>query len=172
MPTSLSIRSRRRMVCRKTSSRQSSCQLSVAGLVLLALFVAAPLAAHVELDTPNGGQVLEEGTQVEIQWHILVMHDTENWDLAYSTTGGTEPWSPIAEDLPPGDTTSNAMHSFLWTVPAENSDTIRVRVTQDNSGTDYTDSSDDDLTIQPAAGEIFLDSFESGDTGAWSSTVP
>ncbi|MDA8018109.1 MAG: hypothetical protein MPN21_11745 [Thermoanaerobaculia bacterium] len=142
------------------------------GLLLPAILVATPAVAHVELDEPNGGEVLVQGTQVEIQWHVAIMHGTENWDLAYSTTGGTGPWTIIAEDLPPGDITTSAMHSYLWTVPAEDSDSIRVRVTQDNSGTDYTDMSDEDLTIEPIPAEIFVDGFESGATSGWSAVAP
>jgi len=65
-----------------------------------------------------------------------------------------------------GDTAAGSLHSFTWTVPDDPSTTVRVRVRQDNTGTDYFDVSDADLAIE-GQGMIFADGFESGDTGAW-----
>ena len=60
-----------------------------------ALFVyySSPLQAHVELDSPNGGQSLVAGSTVTIEWHAAVEHDTIDWDLWYSTASETGPWT-------------------------------------------------------------------------------
>ena len=161
------------------SSSHRRCEDRPAGwrkltLLPLALVLAAPAAAHVLLDDPNGGEVLTAGDQVLIRWHVDIEHNLENWDLWYSTTGDSGPWISIATDLPPGDPTAGAPHSHLWTVPVEDSSQVRVRVRQDNFGMDYYDVSDADLTIDPGAtpGLLFADGFESGDTSAWTVTVP
>ena len=111
---------------------------------------------------------------VQISWHVTISHDLQNWDLWYSVTGDGGPWIPIATDLPPGDGSVGAPHTFLWTVPAEDSNQVRVRVRMDNGGVDYFDISDADLTVVPASTSamIFADGFETGDTSAWSATQP
>ena len=92
-----------------------------------------------------------------------------NWDLWYSVTGPGGPWIEIAADLPPGDISAGSIHTYDWTVPGLESNQVRVRVRQDNDGTDYEDVSDGDLTITEG---IFTDGFESGFTDEWSATVP
>lgn len=141
---------------------------------LLGAAVAAPVAAHVQLDSPNGGETLVAGDEVEIQWQVLIQHNLDNWDLWYSITGEDGPWLPIVSDLPAGDGTAGAMHSHLWVVPGEDSGQVRVRVRQDNLGTDYLDLSDTDLTIEPAPPSevVFSDGFESGDLNAWTEVIP
>lgn len=137
--------------------------------VVAILAAAGTVGAHVMLDDPNGGEVLGAGTSAVIEWHVLIGHATINWDLWYSVTGPSGPWIEIAVDLPPGNTASGAIHTFDWLVPAVEADQVRVRVRQDNSGTDYEDVSDADFTITAT---IFEDGFESGSVGAWSDATP
>lgn len=117
---------------------------------------------HVLLDEPNGGEVLQAGTVFTITWHVDVEHNTQNWDLWYSTTGEDGPWISIVEDLPAGDTSTYAVHTFEWTVPDDASTQVRVRVRQDNAGKNYYDISNDDLIIE-AAPDIPGDSDGDGD---------
>jgi len=138
-------------------------------LIVAVLASAGTVGAHVELDYPNGGEVLEAGTTAVIEWHVLISHATLNWDLWYSLTGPGGPWIIIAEDLPPGDITAGAVHTFDWSVPGSQSNEVRVRVRQDNDGLDYEDISDDDFTVETV---IFEDDFESGTTLAWSAVEP
>lgn len=145
---------------------------AVAGTVSMFVTVLCavnPVGAHVMLDYPNGGEVLEAGAVAAIEWHVVIGHATNDWDLWYSVNGSGGPWIVIIADLPPGDITTGAIHTFDWTVPGVESDQVRVRVRQDNIGTDYEDVSDGDLTIQAV---IFGDGFESGTTGGWSMVVP
>jgi len=137
--------------------------------VLVALASAETAFAHVALDAPNGGETLTAGTDYTITWHVVIGHNTLNWDLWYSTTGVMGPWVPIELNLPPGDISTGAVHTYEWTVPDAASDQVRVRVRQDNTTSDYLDISDNDLTIVTG---LFLDGFEGGDTSEWTSTTP
>ena len=126
------------MLVRACRSPLLICLLVIGGL-------ARPCSAHVALVAPNGGEVLLVGSTFTIQWQIVVPHTTLNWDLEYSISGPAGPWLAIAIDLPVG------MTSYAWTVPNTPSTQVRVRVTQDNTGTDYSDISDANLAIVPAA---------------------
>lgn len=114
-------------------------------LLFLLTCMTAPCSAHVALVAPNGGEMLPVGSTFTIQWQILVAHNTLNWDLEYSITGASGPWLPIAMNLPAGLT------SYQWIVPNTLSNQVRVRVTQDNAGNDYRDTSDTNLAIVSAA---------------------
>lgn len=103
---------------------------------------------HVELDAPNGGEVLPVGSVFTIEWHIVIAHNQLDWDLWYSTTGAAGPWISIAQDLPPGSAEAGSVHTYDWTVPDDPSNQVRIRVRMDNSATDYEDISDADLTIE------------------------
>ena len=57
---------------------------------------------HVNLQAPNGGEDLEIGSTFVIRWSILIAHDLQNWDLWYSTTSASGPWTTIVMNLPAG----------------------------------------------------------------------
>ena len=125
--------------------------------VLLPVFMT-PARAHVVLDAPNGGEVLEVGSVYTVTWHIMIAHTAQNWDLWYSTTGSGGPWTPIHMDLPPGSGRVDSVHTHDWIIPAEAvSDQVRVRVRMDNTGTDYEDISDGSFTVMETFGQpLFL----------------
>ena len=122
------------------------------------LAVTTPVVAHVHVDTPNGGEVLEVGSDYTVTWHIVIAHTPQNWDLWYSTRGSEGPWTPIQMDLPPGSGAVGSVHTYDWTIPAEAvSDQVRVRVRMDNRGTDYEDISDEDFTVvEPSLTSVFM----------------
>lgn len=112
------------------------------GLVGVLGFLGASSAqAHVGLLSHNGNVEMKCGTVETIEWTVLIAHTTLNWDLLYSVTGSGGPWIEIATDLPPGDTSVGAMHSYDWTVPDTPSGLVFVRVIMDNSGSNYEDKS-------------------------------
>lgn len=111
-----------------------------------ALVVGSNLSAQVTLLNPNGGELVV-GQTCEIQWRVVTAQNTQNWDLYYSTTGPSGPWTPIALDLPPGDTSAGAYHTHPWSIPLALSNDVRVRVVQDNTATDYDDVSFTGITI-------------------------
>ena len=127
------------------------CLLNRSVRAALIATAAASLAgtayAHVKLDKPNGGEVLSAGDTFTVEWHILISHTLQNWDVWYSTTSSTGPWIPIATDLPAGSGVVGSVHTFNWTIPDTPSTTAYVRVRMDNIGTDYYDESDFALTI-------------------------
>ena len=92
--------------------------------------------AHVALDYPTGEETFTQGDSIDIQWHILIPHDLQNWDLYFSDNGGTT-WQTIALDLPP------AQLDYTWEVPSPTTGQGRIRIYMDNSGTDYEDQSGD-----------------------------
>ena len=116
----------------------------VHALLFLAFFASASFA-HVNLRTPNGGERLEAGGQYLIVWNVHIQHSTIGWNLEYSVGGGA--FTPIVMGLPAGDISSGAVHSYLWTVPSLDSTDVRVRVTQDNNGLDYTDTSSQPFSV-------------------------
>lgn len=116
--------------------------------------VAIPTHAHVALDVPNGGETLEPGSTFTILWHDTIAHGPANYDLWYSTSGPAGPWVEVANDL---TFSEGAAYSFDWAVPDTPSDQVRLRVLQDNTGTDYDDISDADFSIAaPPAGETVV----------------
>lgn len=119
--------------------------LFLTGFAVITL--ANPVKSHVILLDPNGGEILNANSSVFIRWQISIAHDLENWDLWYSTSGPTGPWTVVATDLPAGDPTAGSIHSYEWTVPDDGSEQVRVRVRMDNGSFDYEAISADDLTI-------------------------
>jgi len=113
---------------------------SLRGVTFLLMLFAGQVHAHVALDFPNGGEVLEAGSVTQIEWRDVVTHGSADYDLWYSTTGPEGPWIAIDSDLPPSG-------SYDWVVPDTPSNQVRLRVQQDNSGMDYLDISDSDLAI-------------------------
>lgn len=109
--------------------------------VALLLLGPGVVDAHVELDSPVGGESLSGGFVFPIDWHVAIQHNTEDWDLWYSTVGDSGPWVEIVSNLPKGDTTPGAEHSYDWHVPNSDMSTAWVRVRQDNGGEDYYDVS-------------------------------
>ena len=130
-----------------------------------ALVMANPARAHIQLDLPNGGEELEVGSIYTIQWHILIQHNQQNWDIWYSTTGSTGPWIVIAENLPPGSFAVGSVHTYDWTVPDDPDDSVWVRVRMDNSATDYFDVSNAPFSIVPPPVPCPADFDDSGDVG-------
>ena len=126
--------------------------LKVNGLVATAaaaLVMTNPARAHVRLIVPNGGEELEVGSIFTVRWTIVIQHNQQNWDLWYSTTGSTGPWTVIAMNLPPGSFGAGSVHTYDWTIPDDPDDSVWVRVRMDNSGMDYYDVSNAPFSIVP-----------------------
>lgn len=106
--------------------------------------------AHVQLDAPAEGEVLQVGSVFTIKWHILIQHETLGWNVWYSTSRADGPWISIAEDLPAGDPSVGSVHTYDWIVPDALADEVHVRVQQDNSGMDY----EDVITARLSTGQL------------------
>jgi hypothetical protein len=121
-------------------------------LTAVSLFWVPSVRAHVELDNPNGGEMLTGGSTFTIEWRPAVAaHDTLKFDLWYSTTADSGPWTVIATNVPPGDLSVGSLHTFAWTVPSISDSSAWVRVRQDNNvDQDYEDVSDGAFSIAAA----------------------
>ena len=111
-------------------------------LVSILTFVGTAVA-HVQLDYPVGGETFYVGEVVTVQWHILVQHNQEDWDLYFSSDGGTT-YDPVVLDLPVEQL------EYDWTVPDVLTEEGRIKIVQDNTGIDYSDSSGN-FTIEEGA---------------------
>lgn len=147
----------------------------VAATLLSVLALGSTGAAHVALDYPVGGETFIQGEVVDVQWHIVIPHDLQNWDLYFSDDGGTS-WEVIEEDLPPD------VFNYLWNVPEIETTQGRIRIYMDNSGADYEDQSDDftitpqpEFDVQVDIGNFFFDpvlvEIDAGRTVRWVNTV-
>ncbi len=103
-------------------------------LGLLLSFMTA--FSHVGLDYPAGGENFHPGQTVTIQWHIIIPHNTQNWDLYFSDDGGTN-WQEVQLNISVGTL------SYNWTVPDDITDQGRIKVVMDNAGGNYEDVSGD-----------------------------
>ena len=110
--------------------------------IAITIFFGSTVFGHVFLIAPTGDDVLKEGSTYAVTWQITIPHDTENWDLYYSVTGQNGKWAPIALNIPVGDNTQGAIHTFDWVVPNEISNDAWVRIVQDNTSGDYDDTND------------------------------
>jgi len=101
-------------------------------ILLLPLFWMVEARAHVELNYPEGGETFFSGDTVIIKWTEVVSHDTQNWELYYSPNAG-ETWVTISDNI------DYTLREYKWAVPFEETTTGRIKVIQNNSGTDYED---------------------------------
>jgi len=130
--------------------------------------------AHVELDSPNGGEMLTGGSTYMIEWRPAVaMHDTLNFDLWYSTTADVGPWTVIAMNVPPGDLSVGSLHAYAWSVPSITDSSAWARVRQDNNvDQDYEDVSASAFSIAaPLPGDFNSDgTVDAADYVVWRKT--
>jgi hypothetical protein len=119
------------------------------GVILFLTLFTGQVHAHVALDFPNGGEMLEAGSVAQIVWHDAVTHGPATYDLWYSISGPAGPWIVIDSGLP---RSGLANTTYAWVVPDTSSDQVRIQVLQNNSeGQDYSDVTDSDLAIVSAA---------------------
>lgn len=104
---------------------------TIAFAVSLVLIASSP-NAHVDLLSPNGGESIEAGTYHPIVWRVAVGHPMFGWQLWYSTADDDDNWAEI-EYLPPGDTSTGAIHTYYWHVPELASSSVRIRIMQDTT---------------------------------------
>jgi len=114
-------------------------------VVIFSLLFSNNIFSHVILDYPNGGEIFQAGEVMTIQWHPSIYHGPANWDLFFSSDGGST-WTAIVLDLP------ETQLNHDWIVPNITTDSGRVQVVQDNAtGQDYSAASGN-FTINAATG--------------------
>lgn len=102
--------------------------------ILFSLTLFEYATAHVQLDSPKGGEVFAVGDTLSIKWTRIVQHNQENWDLYFSSDGGVT-WESLELDLP------TSQLEYEWIVPEVITEQGQIQILMDNAGTDYTDSS-------------------------------
>jgi len=110
--------------------------------LILPLIFLSQAYAHVNLNNPVGAETYKPGDTVIIKWKIAINHTLLNWDLFFSSNGGTS-WDTLQTDL------NAATLSYQWVVPNTPTTQGRIKIVMDNAGTDYHDISAD-FTITPA----------------------
>jgi Secretion system C-terminal sorting domain len=136
------------MIIQKVIEQEASMKkviLSFLTSLILLMFVGKVMA-HVKLDYPNGGEIFVIGETVTVQWSVIIPHNQENWDLHFSPDGGQN-WEEIELDL-----NLNQL-DYEWIVPDILTGNARIRITMDNTGGDYDDTSSD-FTIQETATSV------------------
>ena len=102
--------------------------------ILFSLTLFEYATAHVQLDSPKGGETFAVGDTITIKWTRIVQHNQENWDLYFSSDGGVT-WESLELDLP------TSQLEYEWIVPEVITEQGQIQILMDNAGTDYTDSS-------------------------------
>ncbi len=101
--------------------------------------------AHVKLDFPVGGETFEANATITIMWHAEIDHGPCNWDLYFSSDGGSN-WQVIVLDLPKPQITYN------WTVSSISTQQGKIRVVQDNENVIPYDDVSGPFTIDVPSG--------------------
>ena len=102
-------------------------------LLISTIFLSSihQISAHVQLDSPVGGEDLKTNDLLYVSWQVVIEHGPVNWDLYYTVNDGIT-WHTIIEDIEAGTL------NYTWVIPDDiSSKTVRVRVVQDNEETDY-----------------------------------
>ncbi|MFH1748500.1 MAG: C25 family cysteine peptidase [Planctomycetota bacterium] len=110
--------------------------------------------------SPDGGEVWTVGEEYNIQWNANDDVGVTGIDILLSTDGGATFPHEIATDL--ADT-----GTYLWEVPAFNSNECRVKViAYDGDGNSGEDVSDDNFTITPY-GPVLIYDFPMNSNPGW-----
>ena len=120
---------------------------------MLFLFSSVPVDAHVTLRTKLKDSIYNPGDQVNIEWEVLVEHDPIDWDLFYSFDGGKS-WEPIEEGIPLDQL------KYTWIAPDLDSDSMLIRIVQDNEVTEDYDEVSDTFSIVPARSTAISEKIE------------
>lgn len=98
---------------------------------------SSTIFGHVHLVYPTGGETFNAGDTVTIKWVVEIDHGPNNWDLYFSSNGGSD-FSQISINIP------KSQLSYSWVVPQTSTNQGIITVVQDNDvGTDYNDMSGD-----------------------------
>ncbi|PCJ53719.1 MAG: hypothetical protein COA70_08505 [Planctomycetota bacterium] len=114
-------------------------------LTLLAIPTLAALAnAHVRVDSPNGGEMLQ-GQQIHaINWVDIIDHGTlVTYEIEFSADGGSS-WTQVVDGL----TYTGGISTYDWLVPDQTTSQGRIRVTMHvDPITTYSDSSNANFAV-------------------------
>jgi hypothetical protein len=104
-------------------------------LLLFVLTVIIQSRAHVQLLNPLGGETLNPGNALSIQWREVQTHEPLNWDILFSSDGGLT-WDTVKSNIPINTTT------YSWLIPETETLKGQIKIVQDNVDVDYEDISE------------------------------
>jgi len=114
-------------------------------LTLLAIPALAALAnAHVQVNSPNGGEMLQGQQTFAIDWIDVIDHGSlVTYEIEFSADGGNS-WTQVVDGL----VYTGGVSTYDWLVPDLDTSQGRIRVTMHvNSFTTYSDTSNANFTI-------------------------
>lgn len=111
-------------------------------LLLLVLFTFSITEAHVDLNSPQGGEIYIPGDTITIEWQIAISHSIDNWDLYVSYNGGST-YEDLELNITPIGNNVGLVMTYEWVIPDNPGNQVRIRVVMDNAGTNYNDNSED-----------------------------
>ena len=117
------------------------------------------VAKMIQVTSPNGAESWQAFTEQEITWNSIGMIDEVK--IEYSKDGFTSDINIIIES------TEND-GSYMWTIPPDPSDTVRVRIT-DTAASGTFDISDNDFSIIAPDCVIHVD--DDNVSGPWDGTI-
>lgn len=122
------------------------------GTLFILLIIISPVAAHVHLLNPNGGETYNPGEIIQIEWQEVIRHETLNWDILFSSDGGIS-WDTVKSNIP------LSSMNYSWELPGISTQTGRIKIVQDNVYEDYEDISDD-FNISSVTGAFKPEKYE------------
>ena len=106
--------------------------------LFILLIIISPVAAHVHLLNPNGGETYNPGEIIPIDWQEVIKHETLNW----ASDGGIS-WDTVKSNIP------LSSMNYSWELPGISTQTGRIKIVQDNVNEDYEDISEDFNVLKP-----------------------
>lgn len=98
--------------------------------IIILLCSAIHTYGHVTLISPKGTETLTVGELIQIEWEETISHETQNWDLLFSSDGG-QTWDTLKADIDKGAA------SYSWTIPNIATTKAKIQIIQDNPNSDY-----------------------------------
>ena len=87
--------------------------------LFIILIIISPVAAHVHLLNPNGGETYSAGEIIQIEWQEVIKHETLNWDILFSSDGGIS-WDTVKSNIP------LSSMNYSWELPGISTQTGRI----------------------------------------------
>ena len=135
-------------------------------------FTVDSSAPSINVEYPNGGEVLKGGENITIRWSATdITFENNSVKIEYSIQGIIGPWIPLTTNASLGVVSTvnfdfvTYSGTFVWKVPLLNSTLVRVRVTvRDLAKHSATDISNGDVIIDNSIIPITLITPNGGET--------
>lgn len=103
----------------------------------------------IELVNFNEGGAVQQGSDVTVQWMSYGGESNETVKLEYSTDDFSSDINTINASVSSLSSTTT-IRTASWTIPAISSSSVKIRVSSNNDGNNYTVTSANNFTIQAA----------------------